>query len=71
MARTIQQIYDAIITEKQNMTALNALQPSVDNAQTLLSDASSSSKVAAWRLLFWVVAAAIYLHEVIFDKHKA
>ena len=71
MARTIQQIYDAIIAEKETLTTLNELQPNTDNAQTLLSDLTSSSKVAKWRLMFWVVAAAIYLHEVVFDKHKA
>lgn len=70
MARTIQEIYDAIILEKQNTPMLNALQPSIDDSQTLLNDLTSTSKVAVWRLWAWVMAAAIYLHESLWDIFK-
>ncbi len=71
MARTIQQIYDAIITEKEQQAQLNALVPNPDTAQTFLTDLTSSSKVAVWRLLCWVIAVAHWAHENIFDQHKA
>ena len=41
MARTISEIYNAIISEKQNQTELTALQPAIDNSQTLLEDLTS------------------------------
>ena len=71
MARTIKQIYDAMITEKETFSSLNTLVPNPDTAQTFLSDLTTSSKVAIWRLMFWVVAVAIWSHEQIFDQHKA
>lgn len=70
MARTIKQIYDAIIAEKEQQTELNALIPNPDTAQTFLNDLTSSSKVAVWRLYMWTFAVAIWAHEVIFDEHK-
>jgi len=69
MARTISEIYNAIITEKETFAELNALTPIPETTQTLLSDLQSSSKVAIWRLWFWVVAVAIWSHEKIFDLH--
>lgn len=70
MARTIGEIYNAIIDEKVNQTELTALQPLIDNEQTLLQDLKSTSKVAIWRLIFWVTAVAIWVHEKIFDQFK-
>lgn len=69
MARTISEIYNAIITEKETFTELNALTPIPETTQILLNDLQSSSKVAIWRLWFWVVAVAIWSHEKIFDSH--
>lgn len=71
MARTLQDIYDQIIAEKQSMSSLNGLQPGIDSSQTLLSDLTSQSKVAIWRLMFWVVAYITWWHEMLFDQHKA
>jgi len=71
MARTISQIYDEIITEKETFSSLNALVPNPDTAQTFLTNLTSSSKVAFWRLMFWVMAVAIWSHEQIFDLHLA
>lgn len=70
MARTIQEIYDEIITEKETFSSLNSLVPNPDTAQTFLTDLTSSSKVAFWRLIFWVMAVAIWSHEQIFEQHK-
>lgn len=57
-ARTTQEIYDAMIVEKQSNANLNALQPNIDDSQTLLSDLSDNSQVADWRLWVWLVATA-------------
>lgn len=70
MARTIQTIYDSMVSEKQSMTTLGNLQPNIDSSQNLLQDLTSQSKVAIWRLLFFVVAVSIYVLEKLFDEHK-
>jgi len=70
MARTIVQILDAIIDEKENRTALDLLVPNPDDAQTFLDDLTTTSKVAIWRLMFFVIASAIFTHEKLFDIHK-
>ncbi len=70
MARTISYWYDVIIAEKNSFTNLNTLQPNVDNAQTLLSDVTSTSRVARWRLWVWCVAVCAYAMDVLFDLAK-
>lgn len=67
MARPITYWYDVIVTEKQTMTNLTVLQPSIDTAQTLLTDVQSTSRVARWRLWLWAVAACAYTLDVVFD----
>jgi len=68
MARSINTIYDAIITEKESNPALSGLNPAAgENANNLLSDLSSGSKVAIWRLLFWISAVSIWAFENILD----
>jgi len=69
MARSITEIYDSIVLEKSNQTQLQALQPNIDNSQNLLQDLSSPSKVANWRLFYWVTAVAIWVLEKLFDNH--
>jgi len=71
MARTINEIHDQIITEKQSMNELNALQPEIDDAQTLLDDLKSSSLVAKWRLWVFLTAVAIWIHEKLWDVFKS
>jgi hypothetical protein len=70
MARTIIEIYNEMIAEKETNANLSALQPAIDSGQTLLSDLTSASKVAIWRLIFFVVSVGIWTHEKIFDLHK-
>ena len=70
MARTIAEIYDEMIAEKANFGVLDGLQPTVDTTQSLLSDLTSTSKVAIWRLIFYIAAVAIWTHEKLFDSHK-
>ncbi len=71
MARQITEIYNEMVLEKQSQIQLNALQPAIDNSQTLLNDLTSTSKVAVWRLIFFVVAVGIWSLEKIFDQHVA
>ncbi len=70
MARTVKEIYNEMVLEKQSMSTLNGLHPGIDNAQTLLTDLTTQSKVTIWRLLFFVTAVGIWIHEKLFDKHK-
>jgi hypothetical protein len=71
MSRTIQEIYDEIIDEKESFSSLDDLVPNPDSSQTFLSDLTSTSKVAVWRLISWVIAFAIWTHEQLFDVFVA
>ena len=71
MSRTIQEIYDAIVDEKESFSSLDTLVPNPDSSQTFLQDLTSTSKVAIWRLIFWVCAVAIWILENLFDTHTA
>ena len=70
MARTIIEIYDEMITAKIALSELNSLQPNIDSGQTFLDDITSSSKVAVWRSIFFVMAVGIWTVEKLFDSHK-
>ncbi len=70
MARKDTEIYDALIAEKNAQVSLNGLQPSVDNAQQLLSDVQSPSRVADWRLWLWLYAVASATLENLWDLFK-
>jgi len=73
MARTIKQIYDSMITEKQTFSSLDSLTSPVtpDTAQNMLTQLTSTSKVAIWRLMFWVCAFSIWSHEKLWDVYEA
>ena len=71
MSRKLQEIFDEIIVEKETFSSLDELVPNPDSSQTFLDDLTSSSKVAIWRLMFWVMAVAIFIHESLFDAFKA
>lgn len=67
MARTIPQIYDSLIAQKDTQSSLSTLQPAIDSAQQLLGDLTSTSKVSRWRLMLWIVATGIYVLEMLWD----
>jgi len=71
MARSVSTIYNEMVTEKQTFSSLKGLVPNPETAATLISELTSNSKVAVWRLFFWVVAFCIYLHEVVWDLFQA
>jgi hypothetical protein len=71
MSRTISEIYDAIILEKESNPALTVLDPNAgETASALLAELTSNSKVAIWRLIFWIVSVSIWSLENIFDLFK-
>lgn len=69
MARTVTEIYNEMVAEKQTMTNLSALQPNIDSAQDFLTDLTTASQVGAWRVLFWTIAFGIWTVENLFDEH--
>ena len=71
MARTIEEIYNEMATEKNNFSVLNQLQPNIDDFQSMLTQLSTTSKVAIWRLMIYIVAVGIWALEKSFDLHKA
>lgn len=54
--RTTDEIYNSLIENKETYTDLDGL--------------TSNSKTAVWRLILWIVAYAISIHESIFDQYK-
>ena len=54
MARSIEQIQQSIFTARKD---------------TALTDLTSQSKTAIWRLFIYIMSVAIYAFEVILDKH--
>jgi len=70
MARTVTEIYDGMMLEKQGMSVLSGLQPSISSSQPLLRELKSTSVVGRWRLLFWVVAVLAWNLETLFDLFK-
>ena len=70
MARTVNEIFDAIVAEKETRANLNDLTPNPETSFQLLDRLSTGSKSAAWGLVFYIVAWAIYLHELQFDLLK-
>jgi hypothetical protein len=67
MSRTIAEIYDEIIAEKENQTSLAGLTPDPETSLGLLNDLSSGSRVAIWRLWAYITAVAIWTHEQVFE----
>lgn len=73
--RSLPTIFDGLIAEKETLATLNGLVENSNSAlvspyQRLLANINSQSKVAQWRLLFFVVAVAIWLHEFYWDQFK-
>lgn len=62
MARTTQEIFNSMLAEANQLAADQA------NADAIAMF-NNTSKVAIWRLLFWIKAFAISVHEKVFDAH--
>lgn len=70
MGRTIKEIYEAIVDEKDNLTQVQNLAPSTDTVDQLQTDLNSDSKVAIWRLFTYTISVAHYTIELLFDALK-
>lgn len=57
MARSIDTIFSDMVTRKNENTALQSL--------------TSSSVTAIWRLMFYIVAYAVYVHETLWDVYRS
>lgn len=73
MARSIEEIYDQMITEKETKATLSGLLPvgSGNTYQDLLNDITSLSKVGNWRLWIYIHAFGTFVLETLFDQFKA
>lgn len=79
MARSTEEIYNSMVTEKQTYASLSALMPLYDLSgptpdnpfRKLLDDINNNSKVGVWRGALLMVAFAIYSFEVFQDVFKA
>ncbi|MGE3823560.1 MAG: hypothetical protein AB7G44_05000 [Bacteroidia bacterium] len=71
MARSVDTIYEEYYVTLQNESALGDLVPQADDAQTLLTDITTPSKVADHRILIRVFSFFSWMLEVLFDAHKA
>lgn len=70
MARTVEEIYNQIITAKESESDLDGLTPLPDTYQNLLTDIDSSSKVSKWRRWARITAYCQWALEKLFDLHK-
>lgn len=70
MTRTIAEVYQEIVSYKDSQSPLNELAPNADTEQQLLTDLTSNSKVAIWRLWAYITAVAIHTHEVLWSLFK-
>ena len=70
MARSLNEIQQPILDDIATSDALNALQVLTTTEQTLTS-ATSTSKVAVWRLFVYIIAVTTQTLEKILDVFKA
>lgn len=70
MARTINQIQEIILQQKASAPSLSALEVLTTSEQSTLTNLTSTSKVAIWRLWVYICAVAIWTLEKIFDTFK-
>ena len=70
MARSINDIQQSILDAKTAAGDLSALEVLTTSEQTLES-ADSTSKVSTWRLIVWIVAFCIWVHEQIVSANAA
>ncbi len=70
MARTIAEIQQEILKQKDKVAELSTLQVLTTNEKQALNDTlNSNSKTAIWRLWVYIVASAIWMHEKIVERN--
>lgn len=70
MSRTIAEIYDSLIAEKEAQGALDGLLPAPETFTNLLDAVTSNSKVGIWRMWAALVSVGHWTHEQLFDIFK-
>lgn len=60
----MQELHDWVVDQNNPNSTL-------DNAETLLQNLTTTSKVAIWRLWLWIFAVGSWIIEVLFDTHKS
>lgn len=74
MSRSISEIFNGMVSEKESLATLSGLTGGTESGMTpyqkLLADVNSASRVAIWRLVFFIVAAAQWFHESLWDIFK-
>lgn len=71
MARSVSQIYNTIIAEKESQASLNIYLPAAgDSFDNFLSDLSTKSKVSIWRLWVFLISVAHFILETYWDIFK-
>jgi len=76
MARSIDTIYQSIISEKINQPTLNTKLLNEDGSTTLnteqqlLTSLSTTSKVSIWKLVFYTISVCIFTLESLWDLFK-
>lgn len=68
--RTPKEWYNIIVAEKESLQSLDDLGYQGDDAETLLADLNSNSKVSIWRLWAWVMAYCSWLIEACHEAFK-
>ncbi len=68
--RTLNEIQSSLLSRKESTASLSALEVLTDDEKQTLSNLTSNSKVALWRLWVYIMSFAIWLHEGIFETHK-
>jgi len=72
MARTIAEIQEQILDERDKVEQFNALQVLTTDEkrdQTISEQLTSTSKASIWRLWVYIVATAIWLHEKVVERN--
>lgn len=70
MARSINEIQEAILQQKTATSSLSALEVLTTSEQNTLANLTSTSKVAIWRLWVYICAVSFWTVEKIFDTFK-
>lgn len=71
MSRSIADIYNSLVAEKETQGVLDGLLPAPETFVNLLDAVSSDSKVAIWRMWAALTSQGIWTHEQLFDIFKA
>lgn len=70
MARSLNDIQQDILERKDATPELSALEVLTPSEQASLEELNSSSKVAVWRLIVYIVAYAIFTFELLMDVFR-